>query len=252
MSQFMFATGIENSNPTIQLPDGTTRRVDEMEKCGHYKRWKDDFQLVKDMGIQYLRYGPPLHTTHLGPGPLRLEFCRRNLQRTKTNADYAHRGSVSFRGSRIGSAISKIPTGRNCLRSTPAPLRSGFPGCGTTRRSMRFSLPRCFPRSTAGGTSACPATAISAAPSNICAGRTCLPCAPFWKCGRDAIFIQSESSEYFHPEHPDCLYQCKVLNEKRFLSLDLTYGYPLNVTMYEYLLDHGWTRDEYAWFGRTM
>ena len=65
----------------------------------------------------------------------------------------------------------------------------------------------------------------------------------------DAIFIQSESSEYFHPEDPECLYIARVLNEKRFLSLDLTYGYPLNVTMYEYLLDNGWTRDEYAWFG---
>ena len=29
---FMFATGIENSYPTIMLPDGTTKRVDEMEK----------------------------------------------------------------------------------------------------------------------------------------------------------------------------------------------------------------------------
>ena len=31
-NKFMFATGMENSYPTIQLPDGTTKRVDEMEK----------------------------------------------------------------------------------------------------------------------------------------------------------------------------------------------------------------------------
>ena len=31
-TKFMFSTGIENSYPTIQLPDGTTKRVDEMEK----------------------------------------------------------------------------------------------------------------------------------------------------------------------------------------------------------------------------
>ena len=47
-----------------------------------------------------------------------------------------------------------------------------------------------------------------------------------------AIFIQSESSEYFHAEGPDCLNQANVLNERRFLSLDLTYGHPLNVKMY--------------------
>ena len=30
--RFMFATGIENSYPTIPSADGTTKRVDEMEK----------------------------------------------------------------------------------------------------------------------------------------------------------------------------------------------------------------------------
>ena len=33
-SKFMFATRIENSYPTIILPDGTGKRVDEMEKAG--------------------------------------------------------------------------------------------------------------------------------------------------------------------------------------------------------------------------
>ncbi len=37
-NRFMFATGIENSYPTILLPDGTVHRVDEMEKCGHYEK----------------------------------------------------------------------------------------------------------------------------------------------------------------------------------------------------------------------
>ena len=52
---FMFATGIENSAPTIE--QGRTR-VDEMEKCGFYKHWRTDFQLVEDLGITFLRYGP--------------------------------------------------------------------------------------------------------------------------------------------------------------------------------------------------
>src|ERR1044071_10138221 len=61
---FMFATGIENSAPTIQ--NGRVR-VDELEKCGHYKHWRTDFELVEEMGIRFLRYGPPLHYTFLGP-----------------------------------------------------------------------------------------------------------------------------------------------------------------------------------------
>ena len=63
MAQFMFTTGIENSYPTISLPDGRTKRVDEMEKCGHYEHWRTDFKLVQEMGICYLRYGPPIHRT---------------------------------------------------------------------------------------------------------------------------------------------------------------------------------------------
>src|SRR5204862_2319364 len=74
-ANFMFATGIENSCPTIELADGTEHRVDEMEKCGHYKHWEEDFHLVKQMGIDYLRYGPPYFSTHCGPGKCAWEFA---------------------------------------------------------------------------------------------------------------------------------------------------------------------------------
>jgi len=58
---FMFTTGIECSAPRV---DG--RRVDEMEKCGHYDHWQEDFDLVDELQIKFLRYGPPLHKTFLG------------------------------------------------------------------------------------------------------------------------------------------------------------------------------------------
>jgi hypothetical protein len=63
-----------------------------------------------------------------------------------------------------------------------------------------------------------------------------------------SIFIQSEATQYFHAEDPDSEKYAAFLNEKRFLSFDLTYGYPISVTMYQYLLDHGMTRQEYEWF----
>ena len=61
---FMFATGIENSYPTI---DNGRKRVDEMEKCGHYKHWRTDFELLQDLDVRVLRYGPPIHKTWLAP-----------------------------------------------------------------------------------------------------------------------------------------------------------------------------------------
>jgi beta-glucosidase/6-phospho-beta-glucosidase/beta-galactosidase len=64
----------------------------------------------------------------------------------------------------------------------------------------------------------------------------------------DAIFIQSESSEYFHAENPKSIGPAEQLNAKRFLSLDLNYGRRVDSEMYEYLLDNGMTRGEYHFF----
>ena len=70
----MFATGIENSYPTInQRPDV---RVDEMEKCGHYEHWRDGLRPAsRSSASSYLRYGPPIHRTYLGPGQYDWEFA---------------------------------------------------------------------------------------------------------------------------------------------------------------------------------
>jgi hypothetical protein len=47
VSHFMFATGTENRYPTIAARNGKSQRVDEMEKCGHYKRWRKIFTSSK-------------------------------------------------------------------------------------------------------------------------------------------------------------------------------------------------------------
>ena len=69
---FLFATGIENSYPTIQ--NGRIRR-DQMEECGHYGHWQRDFDLLEELDIRFLRYGPPLHKTFLGQGRYDWEFA---------------------------------------------------------------------------------------------------------------------------------------------------------------------------------
>jgi len=64
----------------------------------------------------------------------------------------------------------------------------------------------------------------------------------------NAIFIQSESSEYFHADSPAAIKPAEIANSKRFLSLDLNYGKRVDSEMYEYLCDNGMTRDEYHFF----
>src|ERR1700712_2270004 len=80
---FLFATGIENSTPTIK---NGKERVDELEKCGHYQNMEKDFDLVKEMGINFLRYGPPLHKTFLSQNHFDWSFTDeafRNIQQRK-------------------------------------------------------------------------------------------------------------------------------------------------------------------------
>src|ERR1041385_7373838 len=101
--RFMFATGIENSYPTIQLPDGRTKRVDEMEKTRHYQRWRDDFRLVQDFGIKYLRYGPPYYKVHTGPGRYDWSFADETFNALKEMeitpiADLCHFGVPDWIG----------------------------------------------------------------------------------------------------------------------------------------------------------
>ena len=80
------------------------------------------------------------------------------------------------------------------------------------------------------------------AKANVMAMREILGVCP------DAIFIQSESSEYFHAVNPQAIKPAELLNEKRYLSLDLNYAHRVNSEMYEYLLDNGMTREEYHFF----
>jgi beta-glucosidase/6-phospho-beta-glucosidase/beta-galactosidase len=64
----------------------------------------------------------------------------------------------------------------------------------------------------------------------------------------DALFIQSESSEYFHASSPAAIKLAETFNQQRFLSLDLNYGIRVNSDMYEFLLSNGMTKEEYDWF----
>lgn len=243
----MFATGIENSYPTISLPDGRTHRVDEMEKTGHYERWREDFELVKSLGIRYLRYGPPYYKMHLAPGRYDWSFADETFERLRETgitpiADLCHFGVPDWIGDfqnpdwpglfaeYAEAFVQRYPWVRlytpvnEIMIAATNSAEKGF-------WNERLKSDRAF------------VTAIKhLCKANLLAMRAMLKIDP------RLIFIQSEATQDFHAEEPASMSYAEFLNERRFLALDLTYGHFISAGVLENLLDHGWSRDEYHWF----
>ncbi|HEV8541483.1 MAG TPA: family 1 glycosylhydrolase, partial [Verrucomicrobiae bacterium] len=243
----MFATGIEGSYPTIKLPDGRRKRMDEFEKCGHYKRWKEDFELVKEMGLEFLRYGPPYFSTHAGPGQYDWSFADETFDALDKMditpiADLCHFGVPDWLGNFQNPDFPKYFAEYAETFARRFPWVRLFTPINEAMVAARFSAQY-------GWWNECEksdATFVKAL-KHLCEANLRAEAA-ILKARPDATFIQSESTEYFHAEEPQCESRAAFLNELRFLALDLSYGYPINVLVYEYLLDHGMKREEYHWF----
>jgi beta-glucosidase len=240
----MFATGIENSIPTIQ--NGRVR-VDQMEVCGHYKHWQTDFDICEDTGIRFLRYGPPLHTTLLGPGRYDWSFADMvfpELQRRDIVpiVDLCHFGVPDWIGNfqnpdfpEIFEAYARAFAQRFPWVQLYTPVNEMYI-CATF--SAKYGWWNEQLKSDHGFV-----TALKhIVKANVLAMQAILQVRP------DAIFIQSESSEYYHAENPAAIKPAEIQNSARFLSLDLNYGHRVDSEMYEYLLDNGMTREEYHFF----
>ena len=247
MSEFMFATGIENSYPVIELPDGKRKRVDEMEKCGHYARWRDDFRLVRETGIDSLRFGPPYYRTHAGPGRYDWAFADEAFaaldeQGTTVIVDLCHFGVPDWAGDFQNPDWPLLFAEYARAFANRFPRLRFYTPINEIFITARFSAELGWWNERLTGDRPFVTALKHLCQANLLAMRAILD------VRADAVFVQSESSEYFHAEDPSVERLAHVLNQKRFLALDLTYGYPIRVSMYEYLLDNGMTRDEYHWF----
>jgi len=243
-SQFLFATGIENSYPTIQ--NGKVRQ-DEMEKCGHYKFWQKDFDLVQELGIEYLRYGPPIHTTWLGPGKYNWDFAdatfndllRRNIMPI---VDLCHFGVPDWLGNFQNPDFPALFAQYAGDFARRFPWVQLYTPVNEMYICAEFSALYGWWNEQLASDKAFVTALKYLVKANVLAMHAILAVRP------DALFIQSESSEYFHASNPDAIKPAEILNAKRFLSLDLNYGRRVESDMYEYLMDSGMTREEYHFF----
>lgn len=63
---FFWATGIEDTFITAPWPK-TGRILDEYELTGHYRHWREDLLLAKELGVTTIRYGIPWHRIQPAP-----------------------------------------------------------------------------------------------------------------------------------------------------------------------------------------
>jgi beta-glucosidase/6-phospho-beta-glucosidase/beta-galactosidase len=243
----MFATGIENSYPTIAGADGRRVRVDEMERTGHYARWREDFGLVRDLGLEYLRYGPPYYRVHAAAGRYDWSLVDEPMAELRRLgitpiADLCHFGVPDWVGGfqnpdwpplfaeYAGAFAARFPWVRFYTPVNEIFVAASFSGL-LGWWNERLTTDRGF------------VTALKhLARATLLAEEAILRVQP------EALFVQSESTEYFHAEQPQAQDRAACHNQRRFLSLDLCYGYDVRAQMYEYLLDNGMERAEYRWF----
>ncbi|MDP9173423.1 MAG: family 1 glycosylhydrolase [Planctomycetota bacterium] len=241
--RFMFAVGIECSCPVI---DGNVR-VDQLRDTGHYEMWQTDLKLVRELGLRYLRYGPPIYRIFTAKGvydwsfldPVMHEMRRlgivpiidllhfglpdwlidfQNPDWPNHFADYARAFAERYPWVRYYTPVNEI--------YITAQFSAAF-GWWNERLKNHTAFLTNLKHSVR---------------ASILAMKAILDLRP------DAIFIFSESTEYVHPGGPDMVEQAVFMNERRFLSLDLLFGHDVSATMYKYLLSSGMSPEEYTWF----
>jgi beta-glucosidase len=244
---FMFATGIEASAPTI---DNGRTRVDQMEQCGHYAKWRTDFDLVEALGISFLRYGPPIHRSFQGPGRYDWDFADESFGELRRRdiapiVDLCHFGLPDWIGTFQNPDFPKLFADYARAFAERFPWVQLYTPVNEMYICALFSARYGWWNEQLQSDRAFVTALKHIVAANILASHAILDVRP------DAIFIQSESSEYFHADAPAAIAPAEAMNLQRFLSLDLNYGMGLDARMYEYLVDNGMSRREYRFFCDT-
>jgi beta-glucosidase/6-phospho-beta-glucosidase/beta-galactosidase len=241
--RFMFAVGIECSCPTIE----GNLRVDQLRDTGHYEMWKTDLKLVRELGLRYLRYGPPIYRIWKGPG--QYDFS----QLDPIMSEMRRLGIVPI----IDLVHFGLPDWLKDFQNTEWPERFAEYARAFCERYpwVRYYTPvneiyvtALFSAAFGWWNERLQSDTAFIINIKHCVRASILSMKAILDLRPDAIFIFSESTEYVHPGSPDLVQQAHFMNERRFLSLDLLFGHDVSATMYRYILANGISAEEYNWF----
>jgi beta-glucosidase/6-phospho-beta-glucosidase/beta-galactosidase len=246
MAEFMFATGIECSNPTI---DAGRWRRDQLAETDHYRYWRRDLELVRELGLKYLRYGLPLHLTFTGENKFDWSFADKVLPAMRELGiepiiDLCHFGVPdwleNFQNSALSEALAKYAqkfAERYEWVKFYTPVNEMYVTARTSALDGVWNEQLRSDRSFVTATR-------NVAKASVLMMQKILQIKP------NAIFVNSESSEFYQPCCPDKEIRriADFENQRRFIALDLLYGIPVRADIYAYLTDNGMPREEYEWF----
>ena len=234
---FMFATGIECSYPTIE--NGRWRR-DELDSSRHYAMWQHDFLLAREIGITHIRYGPPLHLVFEGAGQYNWDYCDPQLAELRDAGpepivDLCHFGVPSWLGNLQNPDIATALAEYAGAFAKRYPWVRFYTPVNEMYVCARMSALEGLWNEQLRDEAAYAKAAWNLAKASIAMSDAILKQRP------DAIFINSESSEFYQPCCPDPHVQAAAAaaNERRFLPLDLIYAHPLSDPMRKLLLQQG-------------
>jgi beta-glucosidase len=241
--RFMFAVGIECSYPTIS----GGQRVDQLRDTGHYELWRTDLRLVRELGLRYLRYGPPVYRTFLAPGlydwsgldPVMHEMRRLGVIPI---IDLVHFGLPDFLGN------FQNPDWPRHLADYAHAFAERYPWVRYYTPVNEIYITALFSAAFGWWNEMLMSDAAFVTNIKHCVRAAMLIMRAVLDLRPDAIFIFSESTEYVHPGSPQMVNQAHFMNERRFLSLDLLFGHDVSATIYRYLLANGMSTEEYLWF----
>ena len=242
-SGFVVATGIECSAPTIR----GGYRQDLLRKTGHWERYLEDFTLIAEFGIRYLRYGIPIHVVAHDPDRFDWDWTDLALDALRTSAlepivDLLHFGvpdgltgfgdphlpDIYARYAR--AFVERYPWVRYY---TPVnePLVTAVLSADAGFWNERAKSPR----------------ALAAAIHNVA---TCAVLgSEIIRAARpDAVFIQSDACEGYRAAEPGAEGLAAFLNERRFVTFDLTYGRRPSPDVVAWLVSNGFPEERFDWF----
>jgi beta-glucosidase/6-phospho-beta-glucosidase/beta-galactosidase len=247
---FIFATGIECSYPTIERGRW---RFDQMASTGHYEHWQRDFELCREIGVSHLRYGPPLHLIFEGPGRYDWDLVDEPMAALEEEGpepivDLCHFGVPAWLGD------FQNPEVADALAEYAGAFATRFPWVRFyTPVNEMYVCARMSALDGAWNEQRSDEASFLNAVFNIAAASQRITDAILAR-RPDAIFVNSESSEFNQPCCPDRSVQDKAEfeNQRRFLPLDLIYARELDERMLGHLRAHDREKDYRRFLARDV